>query len=470
MAYHLAVDIGASSGRHILGWLEGGLLRTREVYRFENKTERKRGRLCWDLEALGREVIRGLARCRELGQVPETVGVDTWAVDFALLDGKGQILGDTVAYRDSRTQGMDLLAEKLVSPQELYRRTGIQKQIFNTVYQLLAVKAQEPELLDQAENLLLVPDYLHFLLTGKRSQEYTNATTTGLVSGEGKDWDRELIKKLGLPDRLFGPLSLPGTELGGLRPALREELGFDCRVVLPATHDTGSAFLAVPESTGHWATLSSGTWSLLGLELPRPILTGESRERNFTNEGGYQYRFRYLKNIMGLWMIQNLRRELGREGELPGFGELSRWAREAGDFLSRVEVDHQSFLAPASMAQAVRDFCRRTGQPVPETPGELLSCVYHSLAGSYARTVGELEALTGRRLSGIHIVGGGSQDQYLNQLTANACGLPVTAGPTEGTALGNLLVQMIAAGEFSGLEEARKAIGRSFQIKEVLPC
>ena len=470
MAYHLAVDIGASSGRHILGWLEGGLLRTREVYRFENKTERKRGRLCWDLEALGREVIRGLARCRELGQVPETVGVDTWAVDFALLDGKGQILGDTVAYRDSRTQGMDLLAEKLVSPQELYRRTGIQKQIFNTLYQLLAVKAQEPELLDQAESLLLVPDYLHFLLTGKRSQEYTNATTTGLVSGEGKDWDRELIKKLGLPDRLFGPLSLPGTELGGLRPALREELGFDCRVVLPATHDTGSAFLAVPESTGHWATLSSGTWSLLGLELPHPILTEESRERNFTNEGGYQYRFRYLKNIMGLWMIQNLRRELGREGELPGFGELSRWAREAGDFPSRVEVDHQSFLAPASMSQAVGDFCRRTGQPVPETPGELLSCVYHSLAGSYARTVGELEALTGRRLSGIHIVGGGSQDQYLNQLTANACGLPVTAGPTEGTALGNLLVQMIAAGEFSGLEEARKAIGRSFQIKEVLPC
>ena len=379
-------------------------------------------------------------------------------------------MGDTVAYRDSRTQGMDLLAEQLVSPQELYRRTGIQKQIFNTLYQLLAVKAQEPELLDQAENLLLVPDYLHFLLTGKRSQEYTNATTTGLVSGEGKDWDRELLKKLGLPDRLFGPLSLPGTELGGLRPALREELGFDCRVVLPATHDTGSAFLAVPESTGHWATLSSGTWSLLGLELPHPILTEESRERNFTNEGGYQYRFRYLKNIMGLWMIQNLRRELGREGELPGFGELSRWAREAGDFPSRVEVDHQSFLAPASMAQAVRDFCRRTGQPVPETPGELLSCVYHSLAGSYARTVGELEALTGRRLSGIHIVGGGSQDQYLNQLTANACGLPVTAGPTEGTALGNLLVQMIAAGEFSGLEEARKAIGRSFQIKEVLPC
>ena len=286
MAYHLAVDIGASSGRHILGWLEGGLLRTREVYRFENKTERKRGRLCWDLEALGREVIRGLARCRELGQVPETVGVDTWAVDFALLDGRGQILGDTVAYRDSRTQGMDLLAEQLVSPQELYRRTGIQKQIFNTLYQLLAVKAQEPELLDQAESLLLVPDYLHFLLTGKRSQEYTNATTTGLVSGEGKDWDRELLKKLGLPDRLFGPLSLPGTELGGLRPALREELGFDCRVVLPATHDTGSAFLAVPESTGHWATLSSGTWSLLGLELPHPILTEESRERNYTNEGG----------------------------------------------------------------------------------------------------------------------------------------------------------------------------------------
>ena len=230
-------------------------------------------------------MIRGLARCRELGQVPETVGVDTWAVDFALLDGKGQILGDTVAYRDSRTQGMDLLAEKLVSPQELYRRTGIQKQIFNTVYQLLAVKAQEPELLDQAENLLLVPDYLHFLLTGKRSQEYTNATTTGLVSGEGKDWDRELLKKLGLPDRLFGPLSLPGTELGGLRPALREELGFDCRVVLPATHDTGSAFLAVPESTGHWATCPAAPGVCWGWSFPAPSSPGRAGAELYQRRG-----------------------------------------------------------------------------------------------------------------------------------------------------------------------------------------
>ena len=470
MKYHLAVDIGASSGRHILGHVEQGRIVLEEVYRFENGPKKRGGRLCWDFDALAREVVNGLKACAKLGKVPATLGVDTWGVDFALVDREGRVLGDTVAYRDSRTQGMDALVEELIPAQELYRRTGIQKQSFNTIYQLMAVKRQSPELLEQAHRLLLVPDYLHYTLTGVMSNEYTEASTSGLVSAAAKDWDRELLGLLGFPQKLFGPLSLPGTELGGLRPALREELGFDCRVVLPATHDTGSAFLAVPESGGHWATLSSGTWSLLGLELPHPILTEESRERNFTNEGGYQYRFRYLKNIMGLWMIQNLRREFATPQGLPGFGELSRWAREAGDFPSRVEVDHQSFLAPASMAQAVRDFCQGTGQPVPETPGELLSCVYHSLAGSYARTVGELEALTGRRLSGIHIVGGGSQDQYLNQLTANACGLPVTAGPTEGTALGNLLVQMIAAGEFSGLEEARKAIGRSFQIKEVLPC
>lgn len=470
MKYHLAVDIGASSGRHILGHVEQGRIVLEEVYRFENGPKKRGGRLCWDFDALAREVVNGLKACAELGKVPATLGVDTWGVDFALVDREGRVLGDTVAYRDSRTQGMDALVEELIPAQELYRRTGIQKQSFNTIYQLMAVKRQSPELLEQAHRLLLVPDYLHYTLTGVMSNEYTEASTSGLVSAAAKDWDRELLRLLGFPQKLFGTLSLPGTALGGLRPALREELGFDCQVILPASHDTGSAFLAVPAGEGDSVTLSSGTWSLLGVELEQPVTTPESRAANFTNEGGYQYRYRYLKNIMGLWMIQNLRREMAENGQLPGFGELSRLAREAADFPGRVDVDDPSFMAPESMSAAVRAYCERMGQPVPQSPGELLSCVYHSLAQCYAQSVRQLERLTGRSFQAVHIVGGGSQDAYLNQLTASATGLPVYAGPTEGTALGNLLVQMIAQGEFAGLQEARDAIRASFAVKEVLPC
>ena len=470
MKYHLAVDIGASSGRHILGHVEQGRIVLEEVYRFENGPKKRGGRLCWDFDALAREVVNGLKACAKLGKVPATLGVDTWGVDFALVDREGRILGDTVAYRDSRTQGMDALVEELIPAQELYRRTGIQKQSFNTIYQLMAVKCQSPELLEQAHRLLLVPDYLHYTLTGVMSNEYTEASTSGLVSAAAKDWDRELLDLLGFPQKLFGTLSLPGTALGGLCPALREELGFDCQVVLPASHDTGSAFLAVPAGEGDSVTLSSGTWSLLGVELETPVTTPESRAANFTNEGGYQYRYRYLKNIMGLWMIQNLRREMAENGQLPGFGELSRLAREAADFPGRVDVDDPVFMAPESMSAAVRAYCERTGQPVPQSPGELLSCVYHSLAQCYAQSVRQLERLTGRSFQAVHIVGGGSQDAYLNQLTASATGLPVYAGPTEGTALGNLLVQMIAQGEFASLQEARAAIRASFAVKEVLPC
>ena len=470
MKYHLAVDIGATSGRHILGHVEQGRIVLEEVYRFENGPKKRGGRLCWDFDALAREVVNGLKACAKLGKVPATLGVDTWGVDFALVDREGRVLGDTVAYRDSRTQGMDALVEELIPAQELYRRTGIQKQSFNTIYQLMAVKCQSPELLEQAHRLLLVPDYLHYTLTGVMSNEYTEASTSGLVSAAAKDWDRELLDLLGFPQKLFGTLSLPGTALGGLCPALREELGFDCQVVLPASHDTGSAFLAVPAGEGDSVTLSSGTWSLLGVELETPVTTPESRAANFTNEGGYQYRYRYLKNIMGLWMIQNLRREMAENGQLPGFGELSRLAREAADFPGRVDVDDPVFMAPESMSAAVRAYCERTGQPVPQSPGELLSCVYHSLAQCYAQSVRQLERLTGRSFQAVHIVGGGSQDAYLNQLTASATGLPVYAGPTEGTALGNLLVQMIAQGEFASLQEARAAIRASFAVKEVLPC
>lgn len=464
--YHLAVDIGASSGRHILGWIEGGKLRLRELYRFENQAVRRKGHLCWELDRLLEEILRGLERCREEGMTPVSLGIDTWAVDFVLLDKNGDPLGNAVAYRDGRTQGMDGLVEELVSPQELYARTGIQKQAFNTLYQLMAVKTQEPELLERAQRLLMVPEYLTYRLTGRRESEYTNATTTGLVNAQAKTWDGELLDRLGYPRRLFGELRQPGFPVGGFAPAVRERLGFDCQVLFPATHDTASAFLAVPAKEGG-VYLSSGTWSLLGTELPAPVLTEESRRRNFTNEGGYGYRFRYLKNIMGLWMLQSLRREAG-EGAT--FQALERAARAAAEFPSRVDVNDSRFLAPENMGEALASFCRETGQPLPVTLGEQAACVYHSLAQSYAQSIRELSNLTGKSYTAVNIVGGGSQDSYLNQLTAQAAGLPVYAGPTEATALGNLLVQMLAQGEFPHLAAARKAIRHSFPIKEVFPC
>ena len=371
-----------------------------------------------------------------------------------------------MSYRDSRTQGMDRLVEARISPKELYARTGIQKQAFNTIYQLMAVKQQEPALLEQAQRLLLVPEYLTYRLTGRRESEYTNATTTGLVNAQTKTWDEEILDRLGYPRRLFGELRQPGFSVGELSPQVQERVGFDCQVLLPATHDTASAFLAVPAKE-NGVYLSSGTWSLLGTELPAPVLTEESRRCNFTNEGGYQYRFRYLKNIMGLWMLQSIRRE-AREGT--SFAALEQAARDAGEFPSRIDVNHPSFLAPESMGEAVRSLCRETGQPVPATLGELAACVYHSLAQSYARSIQELSALTGKSYTAVNVVGGGSRDSYLNQLTAQATGLPVYAGPTEGTALGNLLVQMLAQGEFPDLAAARRAIRHSFPMKEVFPC
>lgn len=465
MKTYLAVDIGASSGRHILGWVEEGRLRLEEIYRFENKLTKKNGRLCWNMESLFREVVRGLERCRELSKIPDSVGIDTWAVDFLLLDQEGKPLGDSVAYRDDRTQGMDQAVEKLISPEELYSHTGIQKQIFNTIYQLMAVKRQEPELLERATRFLMVPEYLTYRLTGNMENEYTNATTTGLVNAQTKTWDEALLDRLGFPKKLFGTLRMSGEFVGHLASEIQRQVGFDCQVVFPATHDTGSAFLAVPAKEGG-VYLSSGTWSLLGTEILAPITTRESLERNFTNEGGYQYRFRYLKNIMGLWMLQSLRRE-GGEGVT--FAMLEQQARQAADFPSRVDVNDGRFLAPENMGEAIRSFCQETGQPVPETLGELGSCVYHSLAESYAESVKELSRLTGKNYTAVNIVGGGSRDTYLNQLTADATGLPVYAGPTEGTALGNLMVQMLAQGEFPDLESIRKAERRSFSIQEFRP-
>lgn len=485
--YYLAIDIGASSGRHILGHLENGRMVLEEVHRFENRQVRKNGHDCWDIDHLWQGILDGLKACKALGKVPATVGIDTWAVDFVLLDQNGQPVGDAVAYRDSRTEGTDRLVEEKIGAADLYARTGIQKQPFNTIYQLAALQKEHPEQLEAAHSLLMIPDYFHYLLTGVQKQEYTNATSTGLVHADKKTWDRDLLDTLGLPRRLFGPLSMPGTVVGPLRDEIAAQVGFQTTVVLPATHDTGSAFLAVPAQDDHSVYLSSGTWSLLGVENEEPITTEESRKQNFTNEGGAWYRYRYLKNIMGLWMIQSIRRELngvayvaGKERAAwtldvrPGerqwtFPDLIAAAEAASDFPSVVNANDERFLAPASMIAAVQTACETTGQPVPRTVGQLMQCVYRSLTLCYKNAIAGLSQLTGKTYTAIHIVGGGCQDNYLNRMTAAICRLPVWAGPVEGTAIGNLVIQMIHGGEFAGLAAARQCIRESFEIKEVLP-
>ncbi len=484
MAYYLAIDIGASSGRHILGHVSGGRVLLEEAYRFDNRQVRRGEYDCWDLQELYRNILEGMRKCWEQGKAPSFLAIDTWGVDFVLLDKNGRLVGDAVSYRDGRTKGADRVVSAKIPERELYAATGIQKQMFNTIYQLAALQEEDPGQLESAEGFLMVPDYFHYLLTGVKKQEYTNATTTNLVNAASKQWDMQIIRKLGLPERLFGELSMPGAFVGGLLPGIQEKVGFDCAVVLPATHDTGSAFLAVPARDGQAVYLSSGTWSLLGVENKEPITTEKSREANFTNEGGYQFRFRYLKNIMGLWMLQCIRRECngghyvegkygqGRQIEPNkqiGFGDMAAMAKECASFPSIVDVDDPCFLSPDSMVDAVKGYCARTGQQAPETLGEVLQCVYQSLAVRYAQNIKQLEGLTGKRYTSINIVGGGCQDMYLNKLTAKETGLPVYAGPVEGTALGNLMVQMIYNREFDSLQQAREAVNNSFEIQEVLP-
>ncbi len=452
---HLAIDIGASSGRHIAGEVVDGRLQLTEVYRFPNGMKPVDGHLCWDADELFRQVLAGMKRCAELGMRAVSVGIDTWAVDYALLDGAGERIGAVVGYRDGRTAGMDERVYRRIPEAELYARTGIQKQIFNTVYQLMA-----DDRLDAAQRLLLVPDYLVYRLTGAAVTEYTNATTTQLVSPTAFDWDWEMIDRLGYPRRLFGRIVPPGTPLGGLLPQVRSQVGFDCPVIAVATHDTASAVAAVP-ARGEALYISSGTWSLMGTERMEADCSEESRRCNLTNEGGYDRRFRYLKNIMGLWMIQSVRHELD---DAHSFAQLCELAEES-EIDSLVDCNDGRFLAPDSMIEAVRGAGAESGQAVPKAPGELARVIYRSLAACYRDALAEIEARTGRRYDTIHIVGGGANADYLNRLTAQFTGRRVLAGPEEATATGNLLVQMIAQGELKDLSEARELVARSFALR-----
>ena len=464
--YYLAVDIGASSGRHMLTHMENGLIQLEEVYRFENGMKHVDGKRLWDTNHLFAEIVNGMKRCKELGKIPISMSIDTWAVDYVLLDENDEVLGDTYGYRDNRTSGMDEKVYEIIPEAQLYERAGIQKQIFNTIYQLMAVKEKEPELLKKAKTFLMLPDYFQFLLTGNKVLEYTNATSTQLVSPTEKQWDRELIKMLGYPEEIFPPISLPGTEVGELLPEIAEQVGFSCKVVLCASHDTGSAVMAMPVVEGEGLYISSGTWSLMGVELEKAKCDEASRKANFTNEGGYDYRFRYLKNIMGLWMIQSVRHELE---DAYSFAELCEMAESCKEFPSRVDVNDDSFLAPKNMMQAIVDYCNKTNQTAPQTAGEFATVIYQSLAECYGATVKELEKNTGKIYDAIHIIGGGSNAAYLNQLTANATGHVVYAGPGEATAIGNIMAQMIRDGVFVNLSEARKCVYKSFDVKVFMP-
>lgn len=460
--YYLAIDIGASSGRHILAHMEEGKMVLEEVHRFPNGMVEKDGEMVWDVDLLFAEIKAGLKKCKDLGKVPVSVGIDTWGVDFALLDKEGKLIGNVVAYRDSRTKGMDDEVYKIIPEDELYARTGIQKQMYNTIYQLMAVKVKKPQELALAQTMLMVPDYFHYLLSGVAVEEYTIGTTSQLVSPVTKDWDMELIEKLGYPRHIFQKIVTPGTVLGDLTPEVQAEVGFNCKVVAPAAHDTGSAVMAVPSSSEDTLYISSGTWSLLGTELKEAICTPKSKESNLANEGGYDYRFRYLKNIMGLWMIQSVKKEIG--GAL-GFGEICDMASKS-TIASIVDCNDDRFLAPANMTAEVQAACRESGQQVPETLADVAAVIYNSLAVCYAKAIGEIEEITGKKFDRIHIVGGGSNADYLNRLTARETGLTVYAGPGEGTAIGNLAAQMIADGVLKDLWDARDCVFKSFAVKE----
>lgn len=462
MEYYLAIDIGASSGRHILGSVENGKIKLEEIYRFENGISKIGNEYCWNIQQLFKDIKTGIKKCKEIGKIPKSIGIDTWAVDFVLLDESDNMLGNAVAYRDDRTEGMMEEAFKTIPQDMLYLYTGIQFQRFNTIYQLMAIKKDNPEILEKAKTFLMVPDYLNFLLTGKKVNEYTNATSTQLVNSFDRTWDHKILEDLGINKDIFQEIQLPKTKLGSLRKELVEEFGFDMEVILPATHDTGSAFISSVCNDSDSIYLSSGTWSLIGVENRFPICVPQAMEYNFTNEGGIDYRYRFLKNIMGLWVIQEVRRNLDNKYS---FAELVDLARNYMDFPSIVDVDHDRFLKPENMIEEIKLFCIETNQRVPQEVGEIAQCVFNSLAHCYKKAVSNLEDIFEKEFKRINIFGGGCQNNLLNELVAKVTGKEVFAGPVEATAIGNIVAQLISNGVFKDLGEARQSIKESFDIK-----
>ncbi len=459
-AHMLAVDIGASGGRVMLGRWDGSYIALEEIHRFANGMVERDGRLFWDVNRLWREVRTGMQQyaTQENQALLVSIGIDTWAVDYALLDEHGALIGDPYAYRDLRTEGMAELIDAIIPLEELYERTGLQRLPFNTLYQLYAER-NGPRLA-AATTLLLMPDLFHYWLTGARVAEYTNATTTMFLDARQRVWATDLLERLGLPTRILPPLVMPGTRLGPLLPEVQHAVGLHrpIEVVAVGTHDTASAVAAIPGLDAHSAYISSGTWSLVGIERTAPLISAAARQLNVTNEGGVYGTFRLLKNVSGLWLLQECQRRWNEEGRRLTWDEIIAQAEAAAPLRSLIDPDAPEFLAVGDMPERIRDYCRRTGQPVPETVGEIVRCCLESLALRYRQVIEALERLTGQPITTVRIVGGGSQNTLLCQLTADACCRTVVAGPTESTALGNILVQAITMGYFPDLATARQIV------------
>jgi rhamnulokinase len=458
-AGYLAVDLGAESGRVVLGRFDGRRVSLEEIHRFPNLPVRLPDGLHWDVLRILYEIKEGLAKAVR-GEEIEGVGVDSWGVDFGLLDRDGALVSNPYHHRDTRTEGMVDEALRLASRREIYDTTGIQFLPINTLYQLLAMRGSP--LLQAAETLLLIPDLINYWLTGEKACEYTNATTTQLLDLKTGGWSQDLLKKQDLPSGLFAPTVSPGTELGAVLPEVAEEIGAGSPVFAVASHDTASAVVAVPADGRDFAYISSGTWSLVGVETREPVVTREAMEANFTNEGGFGGTTRFLKNVMGLWILQECRRQWAREGHEYSYEELARIA-EGVPSGPLVDPDHPAFLTPGDMTARIRRFCEETGQTPPEEPAAFARCIFESLALKYGHAIEQAQRLTGRSVGSINVVGGGSRNALLCQLTADASGVPVVAGPVEATAMGNVMVQAFAQGRVGSLEEVRAVVRDSFE-------
>jgi rhamnulokinase len=467
----LAFDLGAESGRAVIGHLEGDLLRLEEVHRFPNGPVRVLDSLYWDVLRLWADIKHGLGLAAQTyGDDLVSIGLDTWGVDFGLLAADDTLLGNPYHYRDSRTDGMMEAAFEIVPRDEIYEQTGIQFMQLNSLFQLLAMAKANSPALAAARTFLNMPDLLNFWLSGQKASEFTIATTSQCYNPGTGDWAREMLERLGIPARMFGEIVQPGTVLGPLRASVAEETGSrSLPVIASAGHDTASAVAAVPATGIDYIYLSSGTWSLMGVEIKDPIINNRSLAYNFTNEGGVENTFRFLKNIMGLWLVQECRREWARAGETCSYDELTSMAAEAPAFGPLVSLGDGRFLPPGDMPARIQGFCRETGQRVPETKGEIVRCALESLALEYRWVAEGLDEMVGKQLPTLHIFGGGSQNKLLNQFAADATGRTVVAGPVEATALGNLLVQALALGHVANLAEGRALVRRSFEVETYEP-
>jgi len=465
--YYLACDLGADSGRVILGTLDGGKISVEDMHRFPNGGVKVAGALHWDFDRLLEEVKTGMKRAAERKLPIASVSTDSWGVDYVMYDERGLPMPPVWCYRDSRTaQGVETVKEKVEWP-VIYAETGIQFMALNTIYQIVT---EPPERLAKAKNILLIGNAINFFCSGVARNEVSVASTTQLYNPTHKRWSKKLFELLGLREDLFAPVCPSGTRLGPLKKHLAIETGLpQIEVIASCSHDTGAAVAAVPASEGNWAYLSSGTWSLMGVEWPRPIINDQSRNLGFTNEIGLGDSVRLLKNIIGLWLIQESRRHWAKTGKKMEFAELEKLAAAAPPFVSLISPDDPRFLSPDDMPRKIADFCRETGQPVPAGMGACVRCIYESLALFYRVTLRRMERLIGKKIERLHIVGGGSKDATLNQFTANAIKIPVLAGPTECAALGNILIQAIALGHLESHEAAREVVRNSFQLQTFTP-